>query len=187
MNSGLFDSKACSLVLAPVEGGQHAGAGVCGWGVGGRGDNMDRMAGCRWPMRRSLVEQLRPSMPGCQSGQCVCRGHGQVGDCGPCNTSLGLVPVSRKAGQEMPLGVVGTGSLPPPAAVKGRAPAEWAEPQAEGPCPTLPQSLTLLSPQRTWRAGALVQPSLSQASRRSHPAQARLLSGFLPFLALCRT
>lgn len=87
----------------------------------------------------------------------------------------------------MPLGVVGTGSPPLPTAVKGRAPVVWAESQAEGPCPTLPPSLAPFSPEPAWRAGALVHPSSSQASRRSHAAQARLLSDFLPFLALSRT
>lgn len=80
----------------------------------------------------------------------------------------------------------GRGCPPPPAALKGRAAVVRAEPKAEGPCPTLPSSLALLSPAGAWRVGAPVHPVLSQASGRSHPAQAGPLSGFLPFLDLSR-
>lgn len=55
------------------------------------------------------------------------------------------------------------GPPPLPAAVEGWAAFVWAEPKAEGLCPTWPSSLALFSPESTWRVGLPINPSLSQA------------------------
>lgn len=50
----------------------------------------------------------------------------------------------------------------------------WSRLSQKPKAPALPSSLTLLSPESTWRAGPLINPSLSQARapQRSHPARA---------------